>query len=163
MTASSLTIPFQAMAQNTNLESNPCVSNDTNLGDSAYWSNASLELYSQKKYTEALANVDACFKQWVSGAITLQQKLNTEKAKMPPLGKFKADEKKAIHDNYLLNDVSLALWVKARSLEEIGEIESAKKMYSNCIYLTHGRAWDPQGWFWNPSADCIKRGRKLLK
>ena len=42
------------------------------------------------------------------------------------------------------------------------EIEYSKKIYSYCIFLTHGRAWDPQGWFWKPSDDCSNRGRKLL-
>ncbi len=163
LTGSLLLIQFQAMAQDMEGGSNPCISTDANLGDSAYWSNASLELYSQKNYKEAIETVDACFNQWVSGAIKLQRTFNNEKAEAPPLGKFTVNEKKRIHDNYLLNDVSLALWVKARSLEETNEIELAKKMYANCIFLTHGRAWDPKGWFWSPAADCAKRGRKLLK
>ncbi|PKG99270.1 hypothetical protein [Paraglaciecola sp. MB-3u-78] len=163
LTGSLLLIQFQAMAQNAAPELNPCISKDPALGDSAYWANTSIELYTEKKYKEAIKTVDACFNQWASGAVKLQSTFNNKKVKAPPLGKFTESEKKEIHDNYLLNDVSLALWVKARSLEETNEIELAKKMYSNCIFLTHGRAWDPKGWFWNPSADCIKRGRKLLK
>jgi hypothetical protein len=28
--------------------------------------------------------------------------------------------------------------------------------------MSHGRAWDPNGWFWSPSNDCAKRAKKLL-
>jgi tetratricopeptide (TPR) repeat protein len=157
-----LMIPVQAFAQSENNNANPCLSSDASLGDSAFWANNSLELYAQKNYEGAIKSVDACLNQWVSGAIKLQQKFNTEKTEVPPLGKFTESERKKIHENYILNDVSIAIWVKARSLEEIGQIDSAKKLYSNCIYLTHGRAWDPKGWFWSPSSDCVKRGRKLV-
>ncbi|WP_371194426.1 hypothetical protein [Glaciecola sp. SC05] len=163
MLAGILLIPMQTMAQDAQNNANPCVSTDANLGDSAFWANTSLNLFSEQKYVEAVANVDACFNQWASGAVTLQQKFNGEKAKAPPLGDFSPSEKRKIQENYLLNDVATALWVKARSLEELDEIELAKKVYSNCIYLSHGRAWDPSGWFWSPSEDCIKRGRKLLE
>jgi hypothetical protein len=162
-TGSLLLMPLQATGQDGGEGPNPCISSDSALGDSAYWANASLELYGQKKYNDAIANVDACLSQWVSGAITLQQRFNKEKAESPPLGKFTESEKKKIYENYLLNDVSIALWVKARSLEDSDQIESAKKIYSNCIYLSHGRAWDPKGWFWSPSSDCIKRGRRLVE
>jgi hypothetical protein len=160
--ASLLVIPFQVVGQNVDENQNPCLSTNPDLGDSAYWANTSLELYAQEKYKEAIQTVDACFNQWASGAVTLQQTFMKQNKEAPPLGKFTPSEKEEIHENYLLNDVALALWVKARSLEETDEIELAKKVYSNCIYLTYGRAWDPKGWFWNPSGDCIKRGRKLL-
>lgn len=159
----SLLISIHAVAQTESSDMNPCISTDASLGDSAYWANSSLELYAQKNYEDAIKTVDACLNQWVSGAITLQQKFNSEKTELPPLGKFTESERKAIHDNYILNDVSIAIWVKARSLEEIDQIDLAKQMYSNCIYLTHGRAWDPKGWFWSPSSDCVKRGRKLIE
>jgi hypothetical protein len=160
--ASILLIPFKVLGQNADGSSNPCLSVDPELGDSAYWANASLEFYAQENYNEAIQTVDACFNQWASGAVTRQQKFMQQDKKPLPLGEFTPSEKEEIYENYLLNDVVLALWVKARSLEEIGEIKSAKKVYSNCIYLSYGRAWDPKGWFWSPSDDCIKRGRKLL-
>ena len=39
--------------------------------------------------------------------------------------------------------------LKLDHLEEMGNIELAKIAYSQCIFLTHGRAWDPKGWFWS--------------
>ena len=62
----------------------------------------------------------------------------------------------------MLNDVSMALWAKAVSLEMLEKNEILKKAYSQCIYMSHGRAWDPNGWFWSPSNDCAKRAKKLL-
>jgi hypothetical protein len=44
----------------------------------------------------------------------------------------------------------------------MGDIELAKISYSQCIFLTHGRAWDPKGWFWVPASDCADRGQNLL-
>ncbi len=86
-----------------------------------------------------------------------------KKAKAPPSGKVSRKEKKKIHANWAVNDVSVALWTKARSLEKMGDIALAKIAYSQCIFLTHGRAWDPKGWFWAPASDCIRKGRKLIK
>jgi len=106
--------------------------------------------------------VDTCFNQWAPAAVELQKTLNKQNIKLPPFGAVTRREKEKIHQNYLINDVSIALWVKAVSLEAIGKIEYSKQIYAYCIFLTHGRAWDPQGWFWKPSDDCIKRGRKLL-
>ena len=40
----------------------------------------------------------------------------------------------------------MALWTKARSLEEIGvKLIYAMEAYVECIFLTHGRAWDSIG------------------
>ena len=150
----------QVMGQD--LNSNSCISRNLELGDSAYWANSSIELFSQKKYEDAIKLVDVCFNQWAPAAVELQKTLHKQNIKQPPFGAVTRKEKEKIHQNYLINDVSIALWVKAVSLEALGEIEYSKKIYSYCIFLTHGRAWDPQGWFWKPSDDCIKRGRKLI-
>lgn len=163
MTGTLVLSSFQAFGQNADDNLKSCITNDTSYEDSSSWANASLDLYSQKKYEDAIEIVDACFNKWASGAVTLQQTFNSQGIEAPPLGDFTPSEKEQIHKHYLLNDVSMALWVKARSLEETDQLELAKKTYSNCIYLTHGRAWDPKGWFWSPSADCVKRGRNLIK
>ena len=43
------------------------------------------------------------------------------------------------------------------------ETDIAIDAYSKCIYLDYGRAWDPNGWFWSPSADCADKAKKYLK
>jgi hypothetical protein len=67
-----------------------------------------------------------------------------------------------------MNDVSMALWTKARSLDELGLDIYAMEAYVECINMTHGRIWDsggyePQGWFWSPAEDCADRAQKYLK
>ena len=133
-----------------------------NLGDSAYWATTSIDLFDKNKYEEAVSVVDACFSIFAYEAVVMQKKLNAQNAKFPPSGRVSRREKEKIHDNWAVNDVSVALWSKARSLEEMGNIELAKIAYSQCIFLTHGRAWDPKGWFWVPASDCVKRGQKLV-
>ena len=86
-----------------------------------------------------------------------------DKTSCPRTGKVSDTTKKKIEQNYLMNDVSMALWAKASSLHKLGDIESAKETYSQCIYMTCGRAWDPKGWYWSPAQDCAKKVRKLLK
>ena len=46
-----------------------------------------------------------------------------------------------------MNDVSTALWAKARSQHQLGDIEQAKVTYGRCVYMACGRAWDPKGGF----------------
>ncbi len=140
-----------------------CYSTDPEVGDSALWAGEAIELFSQNKYAESIEVVDACFNVFATEAVIMQKELDAKKAKYPPVGRVTRNEKDKIHDNWAVNDVAMALWAKAVSLEEIGEIELAKKAYSQCIFLAHGRAWDPKGWFWNPAGDCINRAKKLIE
>ena len=147
---------------NDDYENFECYSTDPELGDSAFWAITAIELYDKKKYQDAVNVVDACFQLWAPEAGNLQKKKYENNVKQPSLGKVDWREKKKIQENYLLNDVSMALWAKAVSLEMLEKNEILKKAYSQCIYMSHGRAWDPNGWFWSPSNDCAKRAKKLL-
>ena len=147
---------------NNDYENFECYSTDSELSDSAYWATTSIDLFDKNKYREAVSIVDACFSIFSYEAVVMQKKFNAQNAKFPPSGRVSRKEKEKIHDNWAVNDVSVALWSKARSLEEMGNIDLAKIAYSQCIFLTHGRAWDPKGWFWVPASDCAKRARKLL-
>ena len=133
------------------------------MGDSAYWACEAIESFAQNQFEEAIHIVDACFDVFATEAVIMQKELDANKVKYPPIGRVTRNEKEKIHKNYAVNDVSMALWAKARSLEEIGKINLAKNAYSKCMFLAHGRAWDPKGWFWNPAADCVNRARKLLE
>jgi hypothetical protein len=144
-------------------EASPCFSTNPELGDSAYWSIEAIKHFDMKHYETAVKVVDACFEYYVYDAVEIQNKINIKNEKEPPIGVVKSSVKDKIQKNYLLNDVSLALWTKAVSLEKLERIQESKKAYSQCIHLTHGRAWDPNGWFWSPSDDCINRARDLLK
>lgn len=140
-----------------------CYSSDPEMGDSAFWAGEAIESFAQNEFEKTINIVDACFDVFATEAVIMQKELDANKVKYPPIGRVTRNEKEKIHKNYAVNDVSMALWAKARSLEEIGKTDLAKNTYSKCMYLAHGRAWDPKGWFWNPAADCINRARKLLE
>lgn len=142
---------------------NPCLSRSAELGDSAFWATTAVEQYAAGDYQSAVATVDACFNIWGAAAGHEQKKLHDAGTQCPRTGKVSARAKAKIHEDYLMNDVSLALWAKARSLHELGKIEQAKVTYGRCVYMTCGRAWDPQGWFWSPAQDCATFAQKLLK
>ena len=81
--------------------------------------------------------------------------------------KVSPKKKKAIQENFLMNDVSMALWTKAISLDKLGQDTYAIDAYIKCINMTHGRVWDsggyePNGWFWSPAEDCAKKVKKFL-
>ena len=142
---------------------NPCYSTNPELGDSAFWASTAVRLYSEKKYQEAVATVDACFQYWGPAAGQQQKKLHDQEAKCPPTGRVNAKVKAQIHEDYLINDVATALWAKSRSLHKLKKIELAKQSYAQCLYMTCGRTWDTNGWFWSPAQDCAVFARKLVR
>lgn len=142
---------------------NPCYSTNPVLGDSAFWASTAVRLYSEKKYQEAVATVDACFQYWGPAAGQQQKKMYDQEVECPPTGRVNAKIKAEIHEDYLVNDVSMALWAKARSLHELKKIELAKQSYAQCLYMSCGRSWDTNGWFWSPAQDCAVYARKLAR
>ena len=146
-----------------NIFSNPCFSSNSDVSDSAYWSSTAITLLTEKRYEEAVAVVDLCMKFWSSDAVAKQNEMIKNKTPSPKVGAVTYFEKAAIQKNYLINDVSMALWTKARALHELNLVAPAKIAYAKCINMSHGRAWDPNGWFWSPSEDCANRAKKLLR
>ena len=145
------------------INTNPCLSTDPDIGDSAFWASKAVEQFANAKFTDAVSTVDACFAQWGPDAGQQQKKLHKKRNSCPPTGKVKTRIKRKIEKNYLMNDVSMALWAKARSHHELGQIDLAKQTYGQCVYMICGRAWDPKGWFWSPAKDCADKARALLK
>ena len=127
------------------------------------WAISAVELFAEEQYAEAVTTVDACFAEWGPKGGHQQKAMHDSGTKCPRTGKVNNKTREKIHANGLLNDVSMALWAKARSLHELGEIEAATKAYSQCVYMSCGRAWDAQGWFWSPAEDCAKHVQELLE
>ncbi len=157
------TVALENISQTEIQGENPCLSTDPALGDSAFWASKAVEQFADAKFTDAVSTVDACFAQWGPDAGQQQKKLHKKRNSCPPTGKVKARIKRKIEKNYLMNDVSMALWAKARSHHELGQIDLAKQTYGQCVYMICGRAWDPKGWFWSPAKDCADKARALLK
>ncbi len=158
----SLTSIFVDTTIGETFEDAPCVSVGQELGDSAFWAITAVKLYEEQEFSKAVAVVDACFGSWGPDAGEQQKKLLEENTKCPPTGRVSRQDRLSIEKDYLINDVSFALWVKARSLDELGNVELAKNTYAQCLYMTCGRVWDPKGWFWSPAEDCLKYAKKLL-
>ena len=146
-----------------NADIDPCVSDSSDLGDSAAWAVRAITQYADGQHQAAVTTVDACFDIWAPEAGQSQKAMFDAGEKCPRTGRVSKKTKANIQENYLMNDVSMALWAKARSLHELGDIELAKEAYGQCVYMACGRAWDPKGWFWSPAEDCAKFARKLLK
>jgi tetratricopeptide (TPR) repeat protein len=163
VTAFSGKLMAETAAVETGVPANPCYSTDPSLGDSAYWASTAVSLFAQQNYEAAVATVDACFKYWGPKAGQAQKKLRDSNVPLPPTGKVGAEMKAKIGKDYLINDVAMALWAKSRSLHELKRNEEAKQSYAQCLYMEHGRAWDPNGWFWSPAEDCAVYARKLAR
>ena len=146
-----------------NPDVNPCVSDSPDLGDSAAWAVRAITQYADGQHQAAATTVDACFDIWAPEAGQSQKAMFDAGEKCPRTGRVSKKTKAKIQENYLMNDVSMALWAKARSLHELGDLELAKETYGQCVYMACGRAWDPKGWFWSPAQDCAKFAQKLLK
>ena len=146
-----------------NADIDPCVSDSSDLGDSAAWAVRAITQYADGQHQAAVTTVDACFDIWAPEAGQSQKAMFEAGGKCPRTGRVSKKTKAKIQENYLMNDVSMALWAKARSLHELGDLELAKETYGQCVYMACGRAWDPKGWFWSPAQDCAKFARKLLK
>jgi len=143
--------------------SDPCISTNPDLGDSAFWATQAVEFYADKKFDQAVKVVDACFSRWGPAAGQQQKKLYDKGVACPPTGRVGSKTKKKIHQDFLMNDVSMALWAKARSQHELKQLDAAKKSYAMCLYMKCGRAWDTNGWFWSPAEDCAKYAGSLLE
>ena len=141
---------------------NSCISTNPELGDSAYWAVTAIEQFAEKKFSNAIETVDTCFHQWGHEAGQKQKVMNRKNKVCPPIGKVSSRKKRNIDKNYLMNDVSMALWAKARSQHELGQLDAAIKTYGQCVYMACGRAWDPKGWFWSPALDCAEQVRELI-
>ena len=138
---------------------NPCLSTDPDIGDSAFWAIKAVEQFADGRFTDAVNTVDACFGLWGPDAGQQQKKLHKKRNSCPPIGKVKPRIKRKIEKDYLMNDVSMALWAKARSQHELGQIDLAKQTYGQCIYMICGRAGTPKGGFGvQPKIVPIKQG-----
>ena len=140
-----------------------CISTDSEVSDSAHWALTAVNLFENKQYEEAVAAVDACFDEWGPKGGHKQKRLWDTGRRCPRTGEVNDKEKRKIDKNGLLNDVSLALWAKARSLHALEQIEPAKQAYAQCIYMACGRTWDPQGWYWSPAEDCAKQAGEFIE
>lgn len=113
--------------------------------------------FNKNKYSEAIAFAQECINRWEKDAVNQQSALT----QAPPNGKVADDEKKAIFENWALNDVGTAYFIKAWSLEKMGKSADAKDGYKKTLEFPYARCWDDKGWFWSPAERAKENLAKL--
>ena len=56
-------IGFANSPETRDININPCLSTDPDIGDSAFWASKAVEQFADAKFTDAVSTVDACFAQ----------------------------------------------------------------------------------------------------
>lgn len=107
--------------------------------------------YNEREFGHAIEFADSCIEEF--GTQALAQETRVKAA--PPCGKVNDQEKALIHRRGLLNDVATAAWIKTKSAEALGQDAVSTQAYTLVCEFSHGRTWDPRGWFWSPcSSSC---------
>lgn len=127
------TLVFVALISTVSVAEEKCLSNA--------W-----KAFNTKQYIKAAEFADECISQFVVNARRQQSSVRSA----PPCGKVSDQQKASIHQRGLLNDVTTAAWIKAKSAQKLGNTEDAGDAMALACELNHGRTWDPNGWFWAP-------------
>lgn len=118
----------------------------------AAWDN-----FEKNQLLEAINYAQECIDRWESEAIKQQSTLT----EAPPNGEVSEEEKEAIFANWALNDVGTAYFIKAWSLEKLGESSEAKEAYEAAITFPNARCWNREGFFWAPAEEASNRLAKM--
>ena len=82
-------MPIYSFADNGLLDnSNPCVSNDPEMGDSLAWAVGAMKLYEEKKFIDAINRVNSCFNIWGPEAGQKQKVIHDKGKSCPKLEKL---------------------------------------------------------------------------
>lgn len=116
---------------------------------------AAWELYQGERYQLAIAATARCENEFGPEAESLERSLAS--SPLPPTGKVTEEQKTAIFQNGVLNDVATCLWIDGRSQAALHETDKAKKALTTTSKYVHARTWDARGWFWSPAEDARDR------
>jgi len=123
--------------------------------------NAAWTPYRNGDFAAAMTAADRCVRRFKDEADKAQEELHKKHAPNPPTGKVTAEQKKAIFDQGVLNDVATCYWIKGSSAQKLHRDAEAKDAYTAATKYTYARAWDPKGWFWSPADDATDRLQDL--
>ncbi len=116
---------------------------------------AAWELYQGERYQLAIAATARCENEFGTEAESLEKRLAS--LPLPPTGKVTEEQKTAIFQNGVLNDVATCIWIDGRSQAALHETDKAKKALATTSKYVHARTWDARGWFWSPAEDAKDR------
>lgn len=123
--------------------------------------NAAWDAFRHHRYEDAIAAAERCASRFKSDADQTQADLENKKAKALPKGKVSEQQKKAIYDQGVINDVATCYWIKGRSAQLLHRNDAAREAYSATMRYSYARTWDPRGWFWSPAEDAADRLQDL--
>ena len=119
--------------------------------------NQAWEAFENDDHERAIGYAQRCINEFFGGAERKQLQLEKENAALPPTGSVSEQERNAISELGLLNDVATCLFIKGRCEEALEHKEEAIKAYQAASKYTYARCWDPKGWFWSPSEAALDR------
>ena len=109
--------------------------------------------FDRREYSETIILADKCIKIYQPVADRLQSQLAG--SPLPKVSSYSPADRRAIFARGPLNDVAACMFMKARSLENLGRIADARVVYVELAKYTHAAVYDPQGsWFWHPAQEA---------
>jgi len=121
------------------------------------------DAFNKGDYQNAVIYADRCIDEYRGNADREEAQLENSRAAIPPKGSATAAERKAIWSRGLLNDVATCVYIKGRSLENLGQKDKAIAVYAVASKYIYGRCWDPKGWFWSPAEVASDRLASLVR
>ncbi len=119
---------------------------------------AGFDLFNSEDYKTAITVSRECIDDFHGAAAKVEPTLVN---KQFPTGRVTDEEKKAIVDNGVLNDVGACSWITARSMQKLGRPDEARAAYNKTLEYPHARIWDEKGFFWSPAEDAQDRLKDL--
>ena len=117
-----------------------------------------------KKYELAVSKAEEVIGEFAGIASDRQKKLENEKAQEPPIGKLTDEQKAALFQEGLLNDVAACYFIKGRALEHLRRNTEARTNYEAAAKLTYARTYSPdEDIFWSPADGAKGRLNTLPK
>jgi tetratricopeptide (TPR) repeat protein len=123
--------------------------------------NAAWSAYRKGDFATAITSSERCVRRFKDEANRDQEELQKKHAPAPPTGKVSAEQKKAIFDQGVLNDVATCYWIKGNSAQKLGRNDEAREAFKAAAKYSYARAWDPKGWFWSPADDAADRSEDI--
>jgi len=112
--------------------------------------------FNKGAHEKAMAHATKCVEEFHEAALEMEKDL-AKRGVRTPTGAVDEATKKSTFENGLLNDVASCLFIKGKAAEAKGDKKTAVAAYTQALKLTHGRCWDPQGWFWSPAEGASDR------
>ena len=119
--------------------------------------NKAWEAHERGDYEAAIAAAERCIRRFKAEADKDEKELEDKHAVLPPTGKVSPQQKKAIFEQGVLNDVATCYWIEGHSAQQLHRNEQARGAYQAAAKYRYARTWDKRGWFWSPAEDASDR------